>query len=123
MIGQCRTVGADHHLGVEDGEQRREIAFAQRGQIGFDHLPLAREVWLARRAAHAATGTAGELASGSLALAEDGRDGVERHAEHLVQHERQALGWGERLEHDQQREPDGVGHDRLVLRIAVSDGA
>jgi hypothetical protein len=34
-----------------------------------------------------------------------------------VQHERHALRGGERVEHDQQREADRVGQQRLVLGI------
>ena len=34
-----------------------------------------------------------------------------------MQHERQALGGRQRLEHDQQRQPDRVGQQRLVLGI------
>jgi hypothetical protein len=39
-----------------------------------------------------------------------------------VQHEREPLGWRERLEHDEQREPDRVGQQRLVLGIGPVGG-
>ena len=37
-----------------------------------------------------------------------------------MQHEREALGRRQRVEDDEQREPDRVGEDRLVLGIGVS---
>ena len=44
-----------------------------------------------------------------------GCDLVERHREHVVQHERETLRWVECLEHDQQRQAHGVGeHDRVA---------
>ena len=47
---------------------------------------------------------------------DDRRDLVERHREHVVQHEREPLGRRQRLEHDQQREADRVGEHRLAAR-------
>jgi hypothetical protein len=44
-------------------------------------------------------------------------DLVEGHVEHVVQNEGQSLGWGQRVEHDLQREADRVGHEHLVLRV------
>ncbi len=41
----------------------------------------------------------------------------ERHAEHVVQDERQPLRRAERLEHHQKRQADGVGEQRLVLGV------
>ena len=48
---------------------------------------------------------------------EDRRDVRKRHAEHVVQHERQPLGRSERVEHHEQRKPDRVGDQRLLLRV------
>ena len=48
------------------------------------------------------------------------RDLLERHGEHVVQHERQPLGRRQRLQHHQQRQPDRVGQQRLVLRVDPS---
>jgi hypothetical protein len=42
---------------------------------------------------------------------------LERHAEHVVQHERQPLGRREVLQHHQQRQTDRVGQQRLVFGI------
>lgn len=36
-----------------------------------------------------------------------------------MQHERQALGGRQRFEHDQERDPDGVGHHDVALRTLV----
>ena len=53
--------------------------------------------------------------AGDAAL-DDRRDLLERDAEHVVQHEREPLGGRQRLEHDEQREPDRVGEQRLAAR-------
>ena len=45
------------------------------------------------------------------------RDLVEGHAEDVVQHERHPLGRRQRLQHHQQRQPDRVRQQRLVLRV------
>ena len=73
-----------------------------------------------RRAApaHPPPGPAGELAGGGRGALDHRRDLVERHGEHVVQHERQPLGRGERVQHDQQRQPDRVGEQRLLLGVA-----
>ena len=46
-------------------------------------------------------------------------DLVERHAEHVVQHEGEPLGRRQRLEHDEQREADRVGEQRLLLGVGL----
>jgi len=48
---------------------------------------------------------------------EDGPDLLERDAEGVVQDEREAFCGREPVEHDEQRRPDGVGEDRLVLGV------
>jgi hypothetical protein len=42
-----------------------------------------------------------------------------RHREHVVQHERQALGRGQRLQHHEQREADRVGQQGLGLGVRL----
>ena len=37
-------VGADYDIGVEDGEERLEVAVTRRSHEGVDHLPLALHV-------------------------------------------------------------------------------
>jgi hypothetical protein len=54
---------------------------------------------------------------------DDLRDLVERDAEPVVELEGEPLGRRQRLEDDEQREPDRVGEQRLVLRIGLEVGA
>ena len=72
--------------------------------------------WTRRRARLASC----RAASGRAA--HDRRDLLERHGEQVVQHEREPLGRRERVQHDQQRQPDRVGQHRLVLRAGASGG-
>jgi hypothetical protein len=46
---------------------------------------------------------------------EDGCHLLERHAEQVVQHEREALGRREHVEHDEERRADGFSQQRIVL--------
>ena len=48
---------------------------------------------------------------------DDRGDLVERHGEHVVEHEGEPLRWAERIEDHEQREADRVGEERLVLGI------
>jgi hypothetical protein len=66
---------------------------------------------------YAAARPACELARGGRRAVDDRGDLVERHGEHVVQHERQALGRRQRLQHHEQGEADRVGQQRLVLGI------
>jgi hypothetical protein len=47
----------------------------------------------------------------------DGGDLVEGNREHVVQHERDPLGRGERFEHHEQSETDRVGQQRFALWV------
>ena len=67
-----------------------------------------------------AAGPAGELPGGLDRPVDDRRDLVERHREHVVQHERQPLVGLEGVEHDQHRQPDLVPGNGLVLGLLVS---
>ena len=102
-----------------------EVALAGGGEERVDELALAGEVGvgLRRRAAHAAAGAAGELACGGRGTVHDRRDRLERHREQVVQDEREPLRRRQRLEHDQQREADAVGQQRLVLRAGGTIGS
>jgi hypothetical protein len=66
---------------------------------------------------HAPAGATPELPRCIRWSPDDRRDLVERDGEHVVQHERRPLRRREGVEHDEQREPDRVGEQRLVLRI------
>ena len=113
------SVGAQDDVGVEHGHERVEVALPGRGEERVDDHPLAREVRIGRGrlALHAMPRAARELARRGRRPADDRRDLVEGHGEHVVQHERETLGGRQRLEHDEQRQPDGVGQQRLVLGI------
>ena len=69
-----------------------------------------------RRAADAPPSPARELTRRIRRPVEDRSDLVERNAEHVVEHEGQPLRRRQRLEHDEEREPDGVRKQRFVLR-------
>ena len=113
------TVGAQHDIGIEHRDERVEVALAGSGEEGVDHLSLTGEVGVGngRRALHPAPGPARQLPGRVRRPPHDRGDLVERHGEHVVQHERQPLRGSERVEHDQQGEADRVGEQRFVLRI------
>jgi hypothetical protein len=73
-------------------------------------------------ALYPAPGPAGELAGGGRRPAGGRGDVLERQAEHVVQHERHALGGIQRVEHDQQRQPDRVGQHRFLLWPGIHGG-
>ena len=113
------AVGAEHDVRVEHGHEAVEIALAGGGEVGVDDCPLADHVGVRRRrrVAHAAPGAACELAGRLRRAVDHRRDLVEWHREHVVQHEREPFGRAERVEHDLQRDPDGVRQQRLVLGV------
>ena len=107
-----------HDLGVEDGEESFEVAGARRRQEGVDDDPLAVEVDVGHgRALDAATGAARELPRRRRRPADDRRDLVERHGEHVVQHEGDPFGGRQRVEDDEHREPDRVAQQGFLLGI------
>ena len=94
------------------------------GEEGVDELSLADkiEVWH-RGTLHPSACAAGELpCRGGRALHQHS-DLVERDREHVVQHEREPLGRCQRLEHHEQREPDRVREQRLMLGVDALLGA
>ena len=117
--GAAAAVGAQHDLGVEDGDERVEVTVAGGGEEGVDHLALAAEVGVGhgRVALHPAPGPAGQLAGGVRGAADHRGDVVEGHGEHVVEHEGQPLGRRQRVEHDEEGEADRVGQQRLLLGI------
>ena len=80
--------------GSSTASERVEVAAARGGQERVDDLSLAGEVGVGHRggAPYAAAGPAGELAGGGGRAIDDRSDLVERHAEHVVQDEREPLG-------------------------------
>jgi hypothetical protein len=66
---------------------------------------------------------AGELAGRIRAAVHHPGDLVERHREHVVQHERESFRRRERVEHDLQRGAERVGEHCLVLGVAAGVGS
>ena len=114
----------EDHLGVEDRDEPLEVTVARGRDEGVDDASLSFHVGVGSGVSrlNAAACAARELASRIRGALDDGRDLLEGHAEDVVQHEGDAFGRRERLEHHQQREADGVGQQRSVLR-ARSVGA
>ncbi len=54
------AVGAEHDFGVEDGDQRLQVAFPRGGEVGVDDRSLAGQVGVRCRPLHAAAGAAGD---------------------------------------------------------------
>ena len=114
-------VDPEDDVGVEHGDQPLEIAVARGGEKRINDRTLVRQIGVGCRlcAADAAARAACELAGRRGRALDDRRDLLERQAEHVVQHEREPLRGRQRLEHDQQREPDRVGEQRFLLGVAL----
>jgi AcrR family transcriptional regulator len=110
-------VRTEDDVRVEHRDQRIEVARPRGGQERVHNPALLGQAGVLpeRGAAHAPPAAARELPGRVGTSTRDGADLVERHREHVVQDERQPLGRGQRLQHDQEREPDRVGDQRLVL--------
>ena len=112
------AVGAQHDVRVEDGEEAFEVTGTRRRQEGVDDDPLAIEIDVGDgRALDASAGTARELPRRRRRSADDRCDLVERHGEDVVQHEGDTLGGRQRIEHDQQGEPDRIAQQGFLLGI------
>ena len=72
--------------------------------------------------AHTSAALRGELPHGVVAPADRLRDLRERHAEHVVHHERHALGGGERIEHHEQSHADRLIERQTVQWIRMRHG-
>ena len=124
-VGAHRTAASsalEHDVGVEQREQRVEVAAARGREEGVDDLALPAQIGVRRRRSRPARGAGrGWRAAGPRPASAPTmrRDLVERHGEHVVQHERQPLGGRQRVEHHQQREADRVGQHRFVLGVGV----
>src|SRR5215211_597286 len=104
---------------IEHRHEPIEVAVTRSRQKRVDNLMLRFEVrvGLGSLGAHASARPAGELARCLGGATDDRRDLVEGQGEDVVQHEREPLRWGQRLEHYEQRQSDGIGQQRLVLGI------
>ena len=116
---QRPAVGPRHDVRIEHRDERLEVAIARGGEEGVDDPSLSGEVGVGHRGCplDAAPRAAGELPRRLRRAIDEAGDLVERHGEHVVQHERQPLGRCERLEHHEQRQPHRVGQQRLVLGL------
>jgi hypothetical protein len=105
-----------HHVGMQHGQQRVEVAGAGGGEERVDDPALQGEVGVGLGGGlHPLAGPAGQLARGVRGPFHDLRDLRERHREDVVQHEREPLRGGEAFQHDQQRQPDRIGQYGLML--------
>ena len=112
-----------HDVGIEHRDQPVEVPIARGREEGLDDLALSVEVGVGDGvlSPYASAGTARQLARRLGGAVDDRRDLVEGHREDVVQHERKPLGRAQRLEHDEQRKPDRVGQQRLVLGVGAVD--
>ena len=105
-------------LGIEDVQERIEVAITRRGEERVDDLPLSHDIRVGLRSAlHAPSRAAGELLSRRFGTVESRGDVREWHRKDIVQHEGEPLRRRQRVKHDQEREPDGVGKQRLLLGV------
>lgn len=74
---------------------------------------------LATRTMHTTARAARQLPGGRGGAVHDPGDLVERHGEHVVQHERDAFRRSQHVEDDQQRGSDRVGQHSLLFRITA----
>ena len=114
-------VGTDHDVGIEDAQERLEVAGLGRGDEGIDDLPLAGERHVRGRRAGAPDATScttRELAGRGRRPIDDRRDLIERQAERVVEDERQPLGGREPVEDDEHRKTDRIREQRQVLGVA-----
>ena len=140
-VGRARARATSLAPRIERGGTGRQGALSSRSSTsGSSTASSAVEVAVARRAARKASttcrwrpgrrrarrraldpaaGPAGQLPGRGRGAVQDRGDLLERHGEHVVQHERQPLGRGQRVQHHQQRQPDRVGQQRLVLGVAA----
>jgi ABC transporter DrrB family efflux protein len=116
----CRPeIGPEHDVRIEHGQEPIEVAVTVSREKRVGNLALRLEVRVRNGSlcAHAPARPAGELTSRLRGAIDDRRDLVEGHGEDVVQDEREPLRRSQRLEHDEQRQPDGIGQQRLVLGI------
>ncbi len=118
------AVGPQDDVWVEDREEALEVALTRGSQERVHDGPLAIQVDVRHgRTLDAATGPARELPRRRRCPTDDRPDLVERHREHVVQDEGDAFGRRQRVQDDEQGEPDRVAQQRLLLGIEAGLGA
>src|SRR5262245_6499523 len=107
------AIGSEDDIGVEDPQQALEVAGSSGGKERVDDRLLDSDIGVRvrRRALDSPSGAARELPSRRGRAVENLGDLVKRDREYVVEDEGQAFGGRELLEHDQQGDADGIGHD------------
>ena len=113
------AVAEQHDIGVEQGEQRVDVAAARGRQQLHQQVRAGRRNLGRSGGADLAAGPAGDLAAVVLRLADGGGDLRERLAEHVGEQEHGPLGGRERVEHDEEAERQRFGDLGGGGRIAV----
>jgi len=119
------VIGPQHHVGVEQRDERVEVAATRGAEEGVDDDALTREIGIRGpevRALHASSGATRELSRRDRRSADHRPDLVERQLEHVVEHERETLRGREGVEHDEHREPDRVGKHGFLLGLEPAFG-
>jgi hypothetical protein len=105
------VIGSQHDFWIEQREKRVELTVVRgREERGHD-FPLTRAICGRRHLSplDPATRPAGKLTCRRWRAAHDRCDLIERHGEHVVQHEHEPLGGIEGVEDDQECRTDRVG--------------
>src|SRR5919106_4965105 len=118
LFAQDAAIYPEFDVGIENRDERVEVTIARSGEERIDNLSLSCQISVRFRGSlYAPPRAAGELLGGGFGAVENSGDVRKRHAEHVVQHEREPLGGSERVEHHEPRQPDSVGEDRLLLGV------
>ena len=115
------AVRSEDDIRVEHRQQPGEVAAARSGEEGIDRRSLVRPVRIGSLFysldPYPPAGPAGKLAGRARRAPDDLGNLVEGHREHVVEDKRDAFGRRQLPEDHEQREPERVGQDRLVLGI------
>jgi len=105
---------------IEQRNQGIEVTKSCRLEKGIDHLTLVHEI-LVRDGhigvSYTASGPARELSCGLGRAVYERRNRFEWLLEHIVQYKSNALCRGQAIEHYEEGEPDGIGHDCFMLGL------
>ena len=115
------AVAEQHHIRIEQGEQRVDVAAARRRQQLHQQVRAGRRHLRRSGGADLDAGPMRDLAAVVLRLADRGGDLRERLAEHVGEKEHGALGCREGVEHDEEAERQGFGDLGGGGRITVGE--
>jgi len=119
---RARTaISPQHDVRIEHSDQPLEVTLAGGSQERIDDTPLFTQVRVSVQgfALDTTPRAARELACRNGRAVHDRTDLVERHAEHVVQHECEPLRRVEGLEDHEQRKSHRIGEHRVGFRIPV----